>query len=67
MFCFLLSRKTSEVAPPESWSKSCPPEDIGLSAPISGHEFDEATDDKYIQPGDTETVEQAMVSTNDDV
>ena len=67
MFCFLLSRKASEVAPLESWCKSCPPKDIGLSAPISRHEFHEATHDKYIQPGDTKTVEQAMVSTNDDV
>ena len=39
-----------------------PPEDIGFSALNSqGHEVEEATDDKHVQPGETETAEEPMV------
>ena len=47
--------------------KVVPPEDIGLSALSQGHEVEKATDDKHAQPGETETTEEPMVSTIDDV
>ena len=44
-----------------------PPLPEGLSALSQGQKVDEATDDKYVQPGETETVEECLVLTNDDV
>ena len=40
-------------------------DNIGLSTLFQGHEVEEATDDKYLQPGKTKTVEEAMVLTID--
>ena len=40
---------------------------FGLSALSQGHEVEEATECKHVKPGETETVEEPMVSTNDDV
>ena len=47
--------------------KVVPPEAIGLSGSSQGYEVEETTDDKHVQPGETETVEEPMVLTNDDV
>ena len=41
--------------------KVVPAEDIGLGALSQGHEAEEATDDKHVEPGETETVEEPMV------